>query len=168
MRKFVAALWALLLVASIAVETRAADPDSELKQAFSQWGSFLVGGTWSGAEVHGGTHEQRWKWILDKSFLQVSWTITGDSGMTLFGIDPATGKLIWWGFDAEGRVWKGNTTLDNNSWVDEGAAEGKTRSGSWKSSLTKAGPDEMRLDVRENVVDGKVFPPEILVLTRKK
>jgi hypothetical protein len=168
MRKIVTAFLAMLLVTSMTVETRAADPNSELQQAFTEWGSFLAGGTWSGTDGRGDKHEQRWKWILDKSFLQTKWTITGDSGVSLFGIDPATGKLAWWAFDADGRVWKGNTTLNDNAWVDEGAAEGKTGSGSWKSSLTKTGPDEMRLDIRENVVDGKAFPPEVVVLTRKR
>jgi hypothetical protein len=168
MRKIVVVLWLMLLAVTIPVGTRAADSEAKSPQAFSDWGSFLVGGTWSGADARGDKHEQRWKWVLDKSFLQVAWKITGDSGITLFGIDPATGELAWWGFDNGGRVWKGTTTLDEDAWVDEGAAEGKTGSGSWKSSLTKGGPDEMRLDVRENIVDGKAFPPEVVVLTRKK
>ena len=137
MRKIAVVFLVMLLAAAIPVGTRAADFDASLNQAFSEWGSFLVGGTWSGADARGDTHEQRWEWVLDKSFLQASWKITGDSGITLFGIEPATGKLRWWGFDAEGRVWKVTTTLDQDAWVDEGAATGKSGPGSWKAGLTK-------------------------------
>ena len=140
-----------------------------IAQAFSEWGNFLAGGVWTGIHVQGHEHEQRWEWILDRAFLQVKWKVSGDSGMSLFGMEPSTGKLTWWGFDHDGRVWKGTTNLAKpGEWVDEGTGQGTSGPNAWKATLTRVGPDEARLDIRENVVDGKAFAPEVIILRRKR
>jgi hypothetical protein len=64
-----------------------------IAQAFSEWGNFLAGGVWTGTHGRGDEHEQSWEWVLDRAFLQVRWKVSGDTGMSLFGIEPSTGKL---------------------------------------------------------------------------
>jgi hypothetical protein len=165
MRKAMVAV-IFFLVASSHAQTACA---KTIAQAFSEWGTFLAGGVWTSTHAQGDEHEQRWEWVLDRAFLQVRWKVTGDSGMSLFGIEPATGKLTWWGFDHDGRVWKGTTNLDTpGKWVDEGTGQGTSGANSWKATLTRLGADEARLEIRENVVDGKAFAPEVIILRRKK
>jgi hypothetical protein len=52
--------------------------------------------------------------------------------------------------------------------VDEGTGQGTQGSNSWKATLTRLGADEARLEIQENVVDGKVFVPEVIILKRRK
>lgn len=165
MRKLIAVLLVLVATGSYAPTSVA----KSFTEAFSEWGNFLVGGVWEANHAQGHEHEQRWEWILDGTFLQVKWKVSGDTGMTIVGVDPATGKLTWWGFDDQGQVWKGTTTLDESGkWIDEGTAHDRSGANSWKTTLTRLGADTARLEIRENVVNGKAFPPEALVLTRKK
>jgi hypothetical protein len=165
MRKLIAALIVLLVMNSYA---QTGDPQA-IAQAFSGWGNFLVGGVWTSTHAQGDKLEERWEWVLDRSFLQVRWKLSGDSGISLVGIDPSTGKLTWWGFDHKGRVWKGTTNLDKpGEWVDEGTGHGTSGPNSWKTTLTRLGADRARLEIRENVVDGKAFAPEVIILSRKK
>jgi hypothetical protein len=162
MRKLVAVL-IVFLMTSCCARAR----DAETARAFAEWGNFLVGNVWTGTHGQGHKHEQRWEWVLDRTFLQVRWNVSGDSGISLVGIDPSTGKLAWWGFDNKGQVWKGTTNLDKPSeWVDEGT--GMSGNNSWKTTLTRLGADRARLEIRENVVDGKAFAPEVIILVRKK
>lgn len=165
MRKLIATLIVFLVTSSYAQTGDA----KTIAQAFSEWGNFLVGSVWTGTHAQGHEHEERWEWVLDRNFLQVTWKVSGDSGMTVVGIDPSTGKLTWWGFDDKGRVWKGTTNLDERGkWVDEGTAHDRLGSNSWKTTLTKLGADRVRLEIRENIVNGKAFSPEVIILTRKK
>jgi hypothetical protein len=165
MRKLIAALVIFLVTSSYSPIGNA----QTTTQSFSEWGNFLVGGVWTSTHAQGHEHEQRWEWILDRAFLEVRWKASGDSGISLFGIDRSTGKLTWWGFDHRGRVWKGTTNLDKpGEWVDEGTGHGASGSNSWKTTLTRLGADRARLDIRENVVDGKAFAPEVIILSRQK
>jgi hypothetical protein len=161
MRKLLAVLCLVVLSASTAF---AKAP----RQSFSNWGDFLVGGVWTGTDAQGVKHEQRWEWVLSKSFLQATWSITGDSGLTIFGIDPSSGQVTWWGFDEEGRIWKGSTTIDDDGWADMGTGQGKSGANSWTAKFIKLGDDNAKLEIEENVVDGKAFPPEVVTLTRSK
>ena len=166
MRKLLAVLSLVILTASSFAQSGDAETAA---QAFPDWGNFLVGGVWTGTDARGDTHEQRWEWVLNKSFLQVTWKVTGDAGVSLVGIDPATGTLTWWGFDDKGRVWRGTTIVDKGgAWVDEGTGQGKGGHNSWKAKLTKLGEDKARLEIQENIVDGESFSPEVVILTRKK
>ena len=165
MRKLIATLVLFLVTSAYAHAANA----KTLAEAFSEWGNFLVGNVWTGGHAQGHEHEERWEWVLDKNFLRVTWKVSGDSGLTIVGIDPATGKLTWWGFDDKGQVWKGTTNLDEPSqWIDEGTGHDKSGTNSWKTTLTRLGADRLRLEIRENIVNGKAFPPEVIILTRKK
>jgi hypothetical protein len=44
-------------------------------------------------------------WVLNNSFLRMTWHIGTDAGVSIGGIDPATGKLAFLAFDDKGRVW---------------------------------------------------------------
>jgi hypothetical protein len=170
MWKSLAALVVFLVAHGVVPAGHGQNPvHSSLSRSFSEWGDFLAGGVWTGTRGQGHAHEQTWEWVLDRAFLQVRWKVSGDTGMSLVGIDPATGKLAWWGFDHDGRVWKGTTSLDRpGEWRDEGTGDGPSGHNAWKATLTRPGPDEVRIRIDENVVDGKAFPPEVIVLRRKK
>ncbi|MBI3198586.1 MAG: hypothetical protein HYZ40_13985 [Rhodospirillales bacterium] len=165
MWKPIAALLVFLVTSSFPQTNHA----RTIAQAFSEWGDFLAGGVWTGRHEQGHEHEQSWEWVLDRAFLQVRWKVSGDSGMSLFGIEPSTGRLTWWGFDHDGRVWKGTTNLEKPSeWIDEGTGQGASGLNLWKAALTRLGADEARLQIQENIVDGKAFAPEIIILKRRK
>lgn len=164
-------LMALIVVFGSAMALCHADENAKQAPpaAFTAWGEYLAGGVWTGTDANGDPFEERWEWILDRSFLQVTWKATGDSGMSVTGLDPATGQLAWWGFDNDGRVWKGAATLEGpDVWSDDLTAEGKAGSGAWKTRLIRVGDDTMRLEIEKNVVDGKTYPAEVITLSRKK
>src|SRR5262245_13302332 len=76
----------------------------ESEKAFKEWGDSLAGSAWTGTDARGDKYDQRFEWVLNKSFLKATWNITGDAGEGLAGIDPATGKVAFWSFDDKGRV----------------------------------------------------------------
>jgi hypothetical protein len=139
------------------------------EKAFREWGDYSVGGTWMGTDAQGDKFESRWEWILNKSFLQVTWKITGDSGLSVIGIDPETGKLTGWSFDDKGRVWKIIVNVNKaGEWTETGTGKGKKGSSSWKATTTKLGADRTRIEIKENILDGKKLSPDVVNLTRKK
>jgi hypothetical protein len=100
MRKLLAAL-SLVILAATGSYAQSGDAET-IAQAFPDWGNFLIGGVWTGTDARGDKHEQRWEWVLDKSFLQVTWKVTGNAGISFVGINPATGMLTWWGLRRQG------------------------------------------------------------------
>jgi len=52
----------------------------------------------------GKREEIRYEWILDKSFIRLTWKTGAESREEFHGIDPATGQWTIWGFDSKGRV----------------------------------------------------------------
>lgn len=139
-------------------------------KAFREWGDYFVGGTWTATDARGDKFSSRGEWILNKSFVKVSWQITGDAGESVTGIDPATGKVHSWGFDNKGRTWSVAVTIKvPGEWIEEGpgTARGGLRN-AWKMKATKLGPDKHKVDILENVIDGKAFPPEAMTLERNR
>ncbi len=141
-----------------------------VEKTFRGWGDFLVGGVWSGTNASGEKVEDRWEWVLDKSFLKLSWKSGKDTGISLAGIDPTTGKLACWEFDDKGRVWKGTVVIEKPGvWVWSSTGQSKSgRPSSWKSRATRVSPDEIRGELLESVEDGKKQPTGETIVRRKK
>jgi uncharacterized protein (TIGR02246 family) len=64
------------------------------------------------------------KWALDKNFIVQDYTVAGKSGDDMhvvqwIGLDPLSGEIKSWAFDARGGVSEGFWTRDENSWVEE-------------------------------------------------
>jgi hypothetical protein len=74
---------------------------------FKEWGDYFVGGVWTTTNARGRREEIRCEWILDKSFIRLTWKTGAESREEFHGIDPATGQWTIWGFDSKGRVYKG-------------------------------------------------------------
>jgi hypothetical protein len=134
---------------------------TDTEKVFREWGNFFVGGIWTGTDARGDKYEQRFEWILNESFLQMTWKITGDSGVSVCGIDPGTGQLTGWAFDDKGRVWNIIVTVDKEGeWTEKGTGKGKMGTSSWKAKFTKRGADMARVEILENVLDGKKLRPK--------
>jgi hypothetical protein len=143
--------------------------DIASEKAFRAWGHYSVGGVWSTTDSQGNKQEARHEWILDKAFLQLTWKGGDDSLHEIHGIDPATGRWTCWGFDNKGRVWKGGVESEKSGeWTFHSSGQGKAGPKSWKCRIIKLGADKVRLEVLEDVTDGKTLPPEVQIWTRNK
>jgi hypothetical protein len=168
-------LLAATVVAGLAAGLYAAGDDEGKKEvkpaeAFKEWADYFVGGVWSTTNAKGNKEVIRYEWILDKSFLRLSWD-HGDGTLEegIHGIDPATGQWTFWGFDNKGRFYKGvATSAKAGEWSYVGSGQGKDGPISLKSKDVRIGPDEERYEIQELVLDGKKQPPEDQVWKRKK
>jgi hypothetical protein len=143
--------------------------DLKPAQAFREWGDYFVGGVWTTTDASGKTEEMRCEWILDKSFVRLTWKIGDESREEIHGIDPATGQWTIAGFDSKGRVYKGVAQSGKaGEWSYRVSGQGKDGPMSWKSKDVKLGPDEERYEIQEQVTDGKQLPPEVQIWKRKK
>jgi hypothetical protein len=136
-------------------------------KALKDFGDLAVGGVWTTTDRHGNKLEDRWEWILNTSFLK----LTSKSGnkttsLSLGGIDPATGRVTFWTFDDEGRVYKGIDTLDGESRAEGQGPKGRY---SLRTKVTIVRPDEVRWECLEgSIIDGKPVPYEKQTWIRKK
>src|SRR5215470_3257379 len=161
---------AVILIAGLAAGLCAGADDTtgakDLKstQAFKEWGDYFVGGVWSTTNAKGQKEESRWEWIADKSFIRLSWKIGEESREEIHGIDPATGQWTIWGFDSQGRVYKGvGTSGKAGEWSYRTSGQGKDGPLSIKHKDVKLGPDEDRYEIQEFILDGKKQPSEVQV-----
>lgn len=79
-------------------------------------------GTWTAkrADVE---VESTYEWIGNKSFIKAKYNIRGKankfSGMQIIGLDPNTGDLRTWMFEADGGFGEGTIERDGKTWVFE-------------------------------------------------
>src|SRR5262249_24409936 len=78
LRRSVMRLLAVILVAGFAAGLYAAGGAKEEKEvkpaeAFKEWGDYFVGGVWTTTNAKGNKEMIRWEWILDKSFIRLTW-----------------------------------------------------------------------------------------------
>src|SRR4029450_5036204 len=64
---------------------------------FKEWGDYFVGGVWTTTNARRKKEEIRCEWILDKSFIRLTWKTGAESREEFHGIDPATGQWTIWG-----------------------------------------------------------------------
>jgi hypothetical protein len=153
---------ALVLAASLLAGSAPAE------KAFKEYGDFVVGGVWTSTDAQGNKLENRWEWILDKTFLQLTQKSAEESFQEIHGIDPATGRWVYRGFTSKGRVWKGVAeSAKAGEWTFQDSGQGKAGPDSWKGKEVKLGADQTRLEIQENIVGGKKLPPEVQIWTRK-
>src|SRR5262245_43303922 len=107
--KLMAATLVAGLVVGVSVGGQDPSGGKSLKpaQAFQEWGDYFVGGVWTTTNAGGEVEETRMEWILDKSFIRLTWKIGDESREEIHGIDPASGRWIIAGFDSDGRVYRG-------------------------------------------------------------
>jgi uncharacterized protein (TIGR02246 family) len=92
------------------------DEDEDLKDL-----DWLIG-TWSAKR---GEQEVRTKyeWFGNKSFIKAEFTIQGKekavSGIQMIGLDPTTGDMRTWIFEANGGFGEGTVEREGNKWIFE-------------------------------------------------
>ena len=168
-------LVAVTLVAGLAAglcavgDDKAGNKDLKPSQAFKEWGDYFVGGVWTTTNARGEKEKIRWEWILDKSFIRLTWKIGEESREEIHGIDPATGQWTIWGFDSKGRAYKGiGESAKAGEWSYQVSGQGKDGPLSIKHKDVKLGPDEERYEIQEFILDGKKQRPEVQVWKRTK
>jgi hypothetical protein len=168
-------LLAATLIAGLAVglcagiDENAGTKDLKSAQAFKEWGDYFVGGVWTTTNARGKKEETRFEWILDKSFIRLTWNLGEESREEIHGIDPATGRWTLWGFDSKGRVYKGaGESTKPGEWNYRTSGQSKDGPLSIKHKDVKLGPDEERYEIEEFILDGKKQAPEVQVWNRTK
>jgi hypothetical protein len=137
-------------------------------KVFKEWADYFVGGVWTTTGAQG-REEVRMKWMLDKSFVRLTWKVGDESREEILGIDPATGQWSFWGFDSKGRTWKGIAESHKaGEWHYVFFGQGKDGPLYGKGKEFKLGPDEVRLVTQELIVDGKKQPAETQIWKRTK
>lgn len=126
--------------------------------------SWLIG-TW---ESEGGDYAARttYEWTNTKKFILSHYTITakkagekGSSGTQVIGVDPATGLLHGWLFDAEGGIGESTWTWDGEKWViDSEGSLGDGASTSATNFLTRSGNDAFTWRSVNRRADGVALP----------
>lgn len=143
------------------------------QKLFKDFGDFRVGGIWTSKDAKGKPMESRWEWILDKSFIRQHFM--GNDGdvefraEAIYGLDPGTGQLIYWGFDNKGGIVKGVVGCDKaDEWTHSESGQGKNGPSSYKAREVKLGADLTRWEEIENIYDGNKVPLHSSTWTRKK
>src|SRR5262249_36355430 len=109
------------------------------------------------------------EWILDKSFVRVIWKAGDDATLEIFGIDPENGRWSYWGFDNQGRVYKGLIErAEEGEWTLQSTGHGKGGPRSLKGKDARLGADKERFEIIEFIQDGKKQPAEVFINTRTK
>jgi uncharacterized protein (TIGR02246 family) len=82
--------------------------------------NWLVG-EWKSKGHEGAEIQTTYSWLPNKKFLQAQFTIKEKSltlsGSQLIGVDPATGTLHSWAFEADGGVGHGAWSRDGDHWL---------------------------------------------------
>jgi hypothetical protein len=148
-------------------DDKAGTKDMSPAQVFKEWANYFVGGVWATTNAQGKKEEARWEWILDKSFIRLTWKIGEDSREEIHGIDPVTGQWTLWGFDSQGRVYKGvGQSAKPGEWSYRTSGQGRGGPLSIKHKDVKLGPNEDRYEIKEFILDGKKQPTEVQVWKR--
>lgn len=82
--------------------------------------SWLIG-EWQASKADGAEIRTTYSWLPGKKFIQVQFSIQESalslSGSQIIGVDPATGALRSWTFEADGGVGEAEWNRDGNHWV---------------------------------------------------
>jgi len=78
-------------------------------------------GEWETSAGQGATIRTSYTWAPGRKFLQARFSLAESeldlSGMQVLGVDPATGQLHTWTFEADGGVGEADWTPDGDHWV---------------------------------------------------
>lgn len=106
-----------------------------------------------------------YEWTPSKAFINVRYTITPKGadksmvGTQMIGVDPATGAIRSWTFDADGGIGEANWSWDQGRWAID--STGTLADGSPTTALnflTKTGPDSFTWKSVKRTVNGQDLP----------
>lgn len=127
---------------------------ADLSWLIGEWNS-VIG---EGAEIH-----SVYSWSKSKKFIYVDFTIKEKelalNGKQVIGVDPATGQIHSWTFEADGGVGETNWIRDGEHWVLE--ADGTLvdgRSLTETNVLRRINDDTITFQSTNRLLDGQEFP----------
>lgn len=150
----------MLSVAALVVASSMVVGQAEGEKAFKSYMDLAVGGTWI-TTADGQKFEDTYERILDGKFVRLTSKAAGGfpASVSVLGVDPVTNKFTQWGFDADGGVSIGTTTLAaDGTWVGEWHGKGPKGNGSSKSRLTRVDADTVKYEVLEQKLEGELKP----------
>ncbi|HEY1376924.1 MAG TPA: SgcJ/EcaC family oxidoreductase [Gemmataceae bacterium] len=136
--------------------------DDETERASLNDIAWLIG-TW---ESTGGdtTARTTYEWAPNKKFIVASYTITpkGEqptAGRQVLGVDPASGNIRSWTFDADGGIGEATWTWDDGRWaIDSDATLADGSDSTALNFLTKTGPDAFTWKSVKRTIEGDDLP----------
>ena len=137
--------------------------DDKTEQANLNDIAWLIG-NWEGVGDNG-TARTTYEWAPSKAFILVRYTIMpkGDdkptTGTQVIGVDPATGSIRSWTFDADGGIGEANWTWDDGRWAID--SDGTLADGSDTTALnflTKTGVDTFTWKSVKRTIEGDSLP----------
>jgi uncharacterized protein (TIGR02246 family) len=116
-------------------------------------------GTWS-AKRNDVEFQATYEWLGNKAFLRGNITLRRKdrtvSAMQVLGVDPQTGELNIWIFEADGGFAEGKCTREKDTWVFEtSGVSGKGKDVSTKNILLRVNQDTMTWQPVNLLVDGE-------------
>lgn len=120
-------------------------------------------GEWASVKGEGAEIRTTYAWSPNKKFIYVDFVLKEKNltlaGKQMIGIDPATGQLRSWTFEADGGVGTGSWRRDGDHWVievDGHLADGRTLTET--NVLRRVGDDATTWQSVERELDGAAFP----------
>ena len=136
-------------------------PDSKPNDQISNWGRYMVGGTWT-TTMEGERLEHPYRWILNKNFLYNPRTGGPYPGLAIFGYDPVSSKLTFWHFEDSGLIGHSTITKETDSvWKLVGGGYAPDGKHSWTSTLVRQGKGRLtEKDIKLTVADKTRTEPD--------
>ena len=128
---------------------------ADAEAAYKSLSDFLVGGVWT--TMAGDVKcEISYKPTLNGRFILGEY-MHGNIPVTfLVGVDPATKKITWFGFDGDGDVVKwAMTPTSESTWTTEGKGMGPNGECAIKSKTTRVDADTIKEELEHFVINGK-------------
>ena len=121
-------------------------------------------GTWE-STTGDVTARTTYEWAPSKAFIIVQYAISTKGagkpmiGKQVIGVDPATGMLRSWTFDADGGIGDATWAWDEGRWaIDSTGTLADGSSTTALNFLTKTGPDSFSWKSVKRIVDGESLP----------
>jgi uncharacterized protein (TIGR02246 family) len=121
-------------------------------------------GTWEGAG-DGGTARTTYELAPNKAFILARYTVTPKgndkptTGTQVIGVDPASGSIRSWTFDADGGIGEATWTWDDGRWaIDSDGTLGDGSDTSALNFLTKTGADAFSWKSVKRTLEGDTLP----------
>ena len=136
--------------------------DEATEQASINDIAWLVG-TWEGAG-DGGTARTTYEWAPNKKFIIARYSVTPKDGKPLagtqiIGVDPASGAIRSWTFDAEGGIGEATWTWDDGRWaIDSDATLSDGSDSTALNFLTKTGDNTFTWKSVKRTLEGNDLP----------
>ncbi|MBC8875738.1 MAG: hypothetical protein H8E44_40445 [Planctomycetes bacterium] len=139
------------------------------EKVFKEWADLGAGGVWTTTSPEGDKMEHTYTWTLDDRFLQIDRRGGENQGISLVGVDPATGKVTFWGFNENGR--RGQYVLTKKKedvWAFEGQSDGPDGKTVGAYQVAKVDDNTIKTEVIKETKSGVAQEPREQTWTRQE